>query len=352
METYNEIYERMKEEYTAESGSQFDNASDIAIRLRVLAGEIYNAQVNAEWLKNQMFVSTAGGEYLDYFASQRGLERKAAAKAQGEITFYIDEVKDHDIIIPQGSVVATTDGEPVRFCTTEQEEISAGNTLVSVYAEAEKAGKSGNIEIGKAVTAVSVPSEIDSVTNRTAFSGGVDEETDDELRERIASTFKSPSNGTNAAYYEQLVLSVEGISKAGVVSRARGTGTVDIYVYGDGSAVSAAAVSQAQDIVDENRELNVDAQVIAASPREYDMNVLVYAKSGYSNLAVRQACTQAFESYLESLPIGGTLYLSGLGRYLMDTECIENYRFSDAMSDTSASSSQCFVSGDVEIEVG
>ena len=43
METYNEIYERMKQRYIAESESDFDEASDIAIYMRVLAGEIYNA---------------------------------------------------------------------------------------------------------------------------------------------------------------------------------------------------------------------------------------------------------------------------------------------------------------------
>ena len=43
METYDEIYRRMSEKYTAESGFEIDPSSDIAIRLRVLAGEIYNA---------------------------------------------------------------------------------------------------------------------------------------------------------------------------------------------------------------------------------------------------------------------------------------------------------------------
>ena len=88
MITYDEIYNRMKSEFSAKSKYDFDEASDAAIRMRVLAGEIFNAMTNIEWLKNQMFVATASGEYLDYFASQRGLERKQAQKAQGEITFF------------------------------------------------------------------------------------------------------------------------------------------------------------------------------------------------------------------------------------------------------------------------
>ena len=51
----------MKLRYEQESGSTIDEVSETAIRLKVLAGEIYSAQVNLEWLKNQMFADTASG---------------------------------------------------------------------------------------------------------------------------------------------------------------------------------------------------------------------------------------------------------------------------------------------------
>lgn len=150
MITYDEIYNRMKSEFSAKSKYDFDEASDAAIRMRVLAGEIFNAMTNIEWLKNQMFVATASGEYLDYFASQRGLERKQAQKAQGEITFFINEPVENSIFIPKGSMVATADTEPLRYVTVEDAKIAAGNTLVSVSAEADKAGKISNIPINTA----------------------------------------------------------------------------------------------------------------------------------------------------------------------------------------------------------
>lgn len=351
MENYSDIYERMKKKYEQVSGSEFDEASDIAIRMKVLAGEIYNAQVNADWLKRQMFVTTASGEYLDYFASQRGLERKQATKAQGELTFFISAPKDHDIVIPIGSVVATNDSEPLRYRTTETEVIRAGNTLVSVYAEAEKPGKNWNIEIGYAVVAVSVPSEIEYVRNREAFVGGTDAESDNELRERIKSTFVSPSNGTNAAYYESLALSVEGISKAGVVPKLRGIGTVNVYVYGDGKDASSTAIANAQSLISKNRELNVDVKVYAAQVYKYNLDITVKAKSGFQSSVVKQKCGQAFTDYINSLPIGGKLYLSGIGKYIMDTGCVENYEFNTSMSNDEISGTQCFGVGSMDIEV-
>ena len=48
METYDEIYGRMKNAYEHETGDSFNEVSDIAIRLKVLAGEIFKLQaVNA-----------------------------------------------------------------------------------------------------------------------------------------------------------------------------------------------------------------------------------------------------------------------------------------------------------------
>lgn len=351
METYDEIYERMKQKYISESDADFDEASDIAIKMRVLAGEIYNAKVNFEWLKNQMFVTTASGEYLDYIAIQRGLQRKQAKKAQGEITFSISQPIDHTIIIPKGTVVATEDEVPMRFVTTEPEEITQGNTLVSIYAEAEQAGSQGNIKAGKAVVLVSAPSEIETASNPYDFEDGEDSESDMALRERIQRTFTSQSNGTNSAYYEQLALSVSGIAKAGVVAKVRGTGTVNLYVCGREARVSDEVKAELQALVDEERELNVDVQVYHASFVDYDLDVTVVPKSGYSTSEVTQKLTSAFTEYINTIPIGGKLYLSSIGKYLLDTNCIENYEFDVLMQNQEVSGSQCFRVGEVTITV-
>ena len=74
--TYDEIYERMKSEYTRYSGFTPSEVSDINIRLKVLAGEIYNSLVNVWWLRNQMFTDSASGEYLTYHGQQRGVLRR------------------------------------------------------------------------------------------------------------------------------------------------------------------------------------------------------------------------------------------------------------------------------------
>lgn len=341
----------MKSRYEQESETEIDEKSDIAIRLKVLAGEIYNAQVNFEWLKTQMFADTASDEYLDYIAKQRGLERKKALKAQGEIIFSISQPVDHNIIIPLGTVVATDDSSPIRFCTTEEGEITAGNTLVSVYAEAINAGRAGNIKKDKATVGVSVPTEIETVRNPYAFTGGENEETDSELRERIRSTFINQSNGTNKAYYEKLALTVEGIAKASAVARVRGSGTVNLYVCSSDGDADSTAIAKLQSIVNKERELNVDVRVYNAVAVSYDIIVTITAKNGYSETKVTNACKTAFEKYINSIPIGGKFYLSALGKALIETDCVENYEYDTGMQNKTLSASQRFKAGTAEITV-
>lgn len=351
METYEEIYSRMRERYCEERGGEFDEASDLAIRLRVLAGEIYNAQTNLEWLKRQQSPLTATGERLDMFAMQRGLERRAATKARGELLFRLNEVKDTSVVIPNGTVVSTESGSPVRVRTTQDSVIPPNTYSVSVPAEAEQAGFRGNILRGEAVIPVSVPSEVDSVTNDIDFMGGADEEGDLALRERIRESYVNRPNGMNSAYYIDLATSVDGIDRAGVVQKLRGAGTLNVYVNSVSESVSDAKLAEVQALIESRRELNVDVLVVRAYGTMFDMDVTVYAKSGYERAEVIDKCTVALESYLTSLPIGGKLYLSSLGKYLLDTGCIENYVFANNMTDLTAPGSGFFVPGDVQIGV-
>ena len=61
MESYNAIFERMKENYEERAGFSISDESDIAIRLRVLAGEIFKQQQNEDFILRQMFPLTATG---------------------------------------------------------------------------------------------------------------------------------------------------------------------------------------------------------------------------------------------------------------------------------------------------
>ena len=351
METYEAIYERMKERYEQECGAEFDSASDIAIRLRVLAGEIYNMQTSVEWLRRQLFPSTAAGTFLDRFAEQRGLARREAVKAHGNLRFSIGQARATPVTIPRGTTVNTNDENPVVVCTTEDAVIEAGRTWTVAPAEAEEAGYCGNIRSHSARVPVNVPAAVTSVTNTIAFHGGADSESDTSLRARILDSYVNRPNGMNAAYYIALAMSVDGIAKAGVVPRRRGAGTVDVFVAGHSGTVSSEKLAEVQALMNAERELNVDVQVGHAYSLAYDMHVAVTPKEGYTAEEVVALCTAAFEEYLAGIPMGSMLYLSMLGKYLLDTGCIVNYQMDAAMVDMPVPASKYFTPGTVNIEV-
>ncbi len=341
----------MKNNYIESSDNNFDEASEIAVRMKVMAGEIFNAYSSLEWLKRQMFASSASGEYLDYIARERGIERRQATKAKGVLTFSVEEASSDPILIPRGTVVVTPGSNPLRFYTTEDAVLPLMTMSVSVNAEAEVAGFAGNILAGINFLPVSVPAEIVQIRNNSRFVGGADTETDSSLRERIKDTYYCVPNGMNKAYYQQLAKTVDGVKKVGVVSFARGAGTINVYVSGNEDDISQAVVDEVAQVIQSKREINLDVQVFAAVKSPYNLNVTVKAKAGYTQNDVTQLITQAFEEYLSTIPMGGKLYLSSLGKYLLETDCIENYEFDMSMVNAIAPGSQYFVSGETVIEV-
>ena len=53
--TYNEILERMNDKFEELSGYSPDRASDIGIRIKLLAGELYSLCTEIDGIKKQMF---------------------------------------------------------------------------------------------------------------------------------------------------------------------------------------------------------------------------------------------------------------------------------------------------------
>ncbi len=110
METYEEILSRMQEKFAELAGYPADEASDIGIRLRVLAGEIYSLTASMNWLEQQLFAQTAQGELLDLRAQERGIKRRAAQAASGVLLFSRAKPLWYRAVIDKGTVCAVPGG--------------------------------------------------------------------------------------------------------------------------------------------------------------------------------------------------------------------------------------------------
>ena len=94
--SYDEILERMENKYFELTGHEAAECGDIGIRLRLLAGELYSLGSNMDWLKRQMYFTTATGEQLDMYAMQRGLKRIRGKKSSGELAIVLDTPLDYN----------------------------------------------------------------------------------------------------------------------------------------------------------------------------------------------------------------------------------------------------------------
>ena len=103
---FEEIYAHMAAEYKTLAGVEPEDAADVSIRLKVLAGELYTVLCAAESLKLNCFPQTAAGEALDLHAEERGLVRKDAVKSVGTLTFSRRTALGYAAEIPAGTVCA------------------------------------------------------------------------------------------------------------------------------------------------------------------------------------------------------------------------------------------------------
>lgn len=350
METYEEILERMKGKYTELSGANINDDSDLGIRMKVLAGEVFSLQNNVLWLKQQMFAQTAVGQQLDYIALERGIDRKLSVHSSGTLTFSRDTALSYDLEIPSGTICSTSGVNPIRVKTVSNAVLSAGELSVTVAAQSEEGGASKNTNTNTITVMITPPAGITSVTNETAFTGGLDAETDEELRSRIIDSYKNISNGTNCAFYKDQVLKYDGIYSASVVPKERGVGTVDIYLGAKGSLPSDELVAQIQSDLNNLREINVDVKVHKASSVPLAAGVQISIKDGYIYSEVEQECINNIEEYFNSLKVGEKFLIAGIGNAVYKVDGVENYSILSSISrDFPVTKKQLVIKGSIQI---
>jgi uncharacterized phage protein gp47/JayE len=350
VKSYEETVAAMESAFAQAAGYSPDEASDLGIRMRVLAGEIYSLQNAVEWLKMQAFPQTAQGEQLDLHAQQRGIARKPALAAQGSLTFRRATPLWYDAAIPAGTVCSTGGEAPVRYVTTQAAELPAGALSVQAAAQAETPGKTGNALPGTVTVMVTPPPALESVTNEAAFSGGTDAEGDSELRARLMRNCSGAPNGTNEAFYREYALGFDGVYSAGVLPMEHGAGTVGIYLGARGTVPNEQTVAQVQASVNAVKEINVQATVAAAQTVSVPVDVAVTPAAGVTATEAQQACREAVTDYFENLCVGEAFLTAALGVCLMSTGKIKNYCFNSAVSsDRGIARNQLAVCGTVGV---
>ena len=322
MKTVEEIYGEMLARFQSETGMEASGSGDLAVRLYAVAAQIYALYVQEEWVARQCFPQTAVGEYLDLHASLRGVTRREAVRARGVLRFQTDKAAANEWTIPAGTVCMTAG--LVRFQTEEEGVIGVGETFADVPARAVEPGIGGNAAAGSVVTMSVPPVGVSRCINPEAFSGGLDAEGDEELRERVMDTYKRLPNGANAAYYRQEALSFETVVEASVIPRARGIGTVDVVVATAAGTPDSTLLEELAAYFEERREIAVDVSVLAPELRTVDVTVQVAPEEGVAAQDAVAAAEEAIRNAFDGRMLGRSVLRAALGNLAFEAQGVAN----------------------------
>ena len=347
MKTIDEIFQEMLETFSQRTGLEMQGGCDLAARLYAVAAQVYSLLVQGEWVTRQCFPQTAQGEYLERHAQLRGLERKEAAYAQGVVRFFAGQTAGLDRTVGKGTVCMTAG--MVRFETTQAGVIRAGQSYVDVPVRALEPGSAGNILANAIVSMAVAPVGVRSCTNPSAFAGGGDTETDEELRVRVLDTFKRLPNGANAAFYEQGALSFDEVAAAAVIPRARGKGTADVIAATLEGTPSQALLAQLQEYFQSRREIAVDVLVRAPTSLTVNVTVKVKAQAGQRQAVLKQV-EETLRGWFTGKRLGQPVLLAQLGALVYGCSGVENYKITAPSADLSVQKGQLPVLGTLRVE--
>lgn len=230
----------------SEGGFPWDFTRPTAIEIAEL-----KEYVLVEVLKSLSPVTCEESYLLDYHADGRGLVRRESVNSTG----YVTVTAKAGLVIPLGygfSTEADDEGNTIDFVTTEEVTVdSLGNAKIPI--EAAEGGSASNVGVNAIVLHTGdetgeLLDEIISVTNEEAVTGGLDEEDDDTLRERIVEYDRSHdiSYVGNVADYKRWALSVPGVGAVTVIPAKDDSGIIKIILM-DQNGVPAS--KQIQDAV-------------------------------------------------------------------------------------------------------
>lgn len=276
-----------------------------AVLARMVAMAAHEMFGFLDWLADQILPDTAESEFLGRHGSLWNILRKAAGAAEGTIVF----TGTNGNVIPAGSILRRADD--IEYSLDADVTIAGGTGTGAVTCLT--AGATGNAAPGVKLNLISPVAGITSQTTVTLISGGVDVETDAELRIRIIARIQQPPQGGAAYDYEAWALEVPGVTRAWTYPMQYGLGTVGVTFVMDnkvGTIIpSGDEVDDVQEHIDTVRPVTADVTVFAptAVPVNFTINI------SPNTLAVKTAIQAEIADFFrrEAFP-GCELFLSRL----------------------------------------
>lgn len=325
-EIQNELLEQVDDKYSKEKGHWLWEI------LKAVSCGISDLTEQEEEIANKLYIDNLTGEDLDnYIENWSYITRKTMTQASGYVTFTAKSTKTGTI--ESGTVVGNG---RMNYITTEDAEITDKGGSVTVPVVAENYGAEGNSTVGTITKLITSVDFLLSVYNYTAITGGEDEESDDEVRERYKEAMKKVANAGNVAFYEEKAKAVEGVGRAYCIPCPNDVaGTVDLYVTNsEGQQVTSEVLKNVQDYIDPNQngdgagEAPIGAICTVKNPELQTVEVesWVTLAEGCTIEDVESTIRSTINTYLQTAFDEKILRYQRIGKCIIEAEGVKDFR--------------------------
>ena len=280
-----------------------------------------------------MFPMWAYGEWLDYHAKGRGITRKPANPASGELL--ITGVPG--TTIPAGfrfAAPATADTPAIEYQTTEKYTIGEDGT-VRVQVTAVEPGTKGNVPANTVTLMMTPIKGITSVTNEAAITGGTEVESDDELRNRIMEidAASEASFVGSDGDYKRWAEEVPGVGTALVMPEWAGPGTVKVVVIdANGQPANQAIITAVynnimspDDRLQRKAPIGATVTVEAPTAKEINYSFTLELKAGENQETVLERFKAQLRTYYVEAKKEGVVRYNKVSSILTNTEGVKDF---------------------------
>lgn len=339
---------KMEQAYFEHTGYTPDSGSDIGLRFRLLAAELYSLSLYGTFILKQAFPQTAQGEYLDQQAQARGIYRRDAAAATGQLTFSVDILSQETIEIPAGTVCTCKEAPYLRFVTVEKGMILPGAAGGRAPARAMGTGAAYNVAAGKIDVMVTPPAGVNRVTNPQPFQGGYDGEDDRMLRSRLLESIRFRPNGFDKASYTSRLLALDEVLDANAFKNGDDS-MLTLALRTKNGAVSPVLRKQIVALLGECLLVPTDVLMIDAAEKPIPLQLVVMPTGGYNGAQAIALAKELIVQEYGSFRIGETFYPERLREQLSRLEGIQDAMFTNGTAPVPAGETEYLVLDPVEV---
>lgn len=289
-----------------------------------------------QWLLLQLLAltraSTSNGSDLDSWMADFSFARLPAVAATGAVTFARYSTGTAALIVP-GVQTKTIDGTQVFTVTTDTTNaawnaslggyvMSASASSITVPIVAAVAGSGGNVAAGSIGLITSAIAGVDTVTNATALTNGLDAETDAAFRARFVTYIQTRSLATPLAVGYAVNSVQQGLTYSVIENYDNGLtyhpGNFLVFVDDGSGAPSASLLAAVRLAVEAVRPIGNTFAVFAPTTLKANVSGTLTTAAGYIHADLVAAADNAVFAYIAALPMGAVLPVSRLAQVIYD----------------------------------